>query len=517
MGKTGIRGTIYTREIKNNLPYYVIENEDGEITYIARNTSREFIEEEIFELLKYVKLEEAKKKDGFCLKMNFSVDENLDVMISHVEQLERHEETKIGITDKEFFNAKSFAKCNYLDFNHVLSDKAYCKPVAIIGENPRPLEYSLFREFITNEIWSKGISTFGYRYVQEDLMLKIGNRPYLSVDFIMEGLTPGNLPEQLRYRLLKYYEDELRSKKHPHDRVEYDIIFNSFDFETDEKLDRLPKDEFGDYEIAMLRKTLFNMTLNAIKNYAEISKKDKAMLSELNALCAKINIQLSVNDNNVMKLYKFISELSEAIKQNGFICFVRHARCIYMALRLLETLGKKGYVSDENIKEFANSVGEIRFDYTGAYDIRSDCYSRLRDEYTKRFVNEKTEYGEVKHLDRKGLETAIHDAGFDITADLLEEFIVDTIRNGAEIKLECMNSIGMLLELVKQLADAIGIAREDMSYLDIHDLFSYHSRESYIQTIGPRRTLYHAYSKLILPDAIFGVGDIDVITGQLKI
>ena len=61
------------------------------------------------------------------------------------------------------------------------------------------------------------------------------------------------------------------------------------------------------------------------------------------------------------------------------------------------------------------------------------------------------------------------------------------------------------------MGDILGIAREDMSYLEIQDLLSYHSRDSYIQIIEMRRNMYHANRYLMLPEVIFDVGDIDVV------
>ena len=74
-----------------------------------------------------------------------------------------------------------------------------------------------------------------------------------------------------------------------------------------------------------------------------------------------------------------------------------------------------------------------------------------------------------------------------------------------------LSSISLILDMIAVVGELHGIDREDMSYLEIQELISYHSRDSYIQIIQSRRDMYHAYSYLVLPDLIFDVGDIDVI------
>ena len=91
------------------------------------------------------------------------------------------------------------------------------------------------------------------------------------------------------------------------------------------------------------------------------------------------------------------------------------------------------------------------------------------------------------------------------------DFIIKTKQNSARYKYECKKSLSLILDMITHLGEILGIAKEDLSYLEIQDLLSYHSRDSYIQIIESRRNMYHANMYLVLPDVIFGVGDMDVI------
>ena len=77
-------------------------------------------------------------------------------------------------------DTKAFAKCNYLDTGHILSDMAYCKVAELIGHNPRPLDYSIVKEYIVSKSWNRGLCDLGYSYVPESLIQKVGNKPYMS-------------------------------------------------------------------------------------------------------------------------------------------------------------------------------------------------------------------------------------------------------------------------------------------------------------------------------------------------
>lgn len=114
-------------------------------------------------------------------------------------------------------------------------------------------------------------------------------------------------------------------------------------------------------------------------------------------------------------------------------------------------------------------------------------------------------------LDSDKLQQALLDAGIHITPEKFMDFVIRATKNREYFKFEFTKSLSLILETIIHLGDMLGIAREDMSYLEIQDLLSYHSRNSYIQIIEQRRTLYHANTYLVLPEVIFGVGDIDVI------
>lgn len=544
-----ISGVIFTRDIIFNRPYYMVTYDDkgstdsvtsgqgGRTKWIAKNVSREFLDENFLALVVAVREIEKIFDNVEALDIEFGIDKNCKVIIFQVRPLAAVMGKPTPMTDREFIDTKAFAKCNYLDTNHILSDMAYWNPAEIIGTNPRPLDYSLYRELITARIWSEGISKLGYRLVDDDLMQKVGNKPYISVDYTFEGLTPAGLNSQLRYKLNEYYEKQLKKDKTAHDKIEFEIVFNSYDFATDDRLKKLSKQGFTNKEILEIRDALFNLTRNIVCSYDEICDEDSRSLKEMTSLRHDIRENLPLAKNNVMKLYKYIQELMESIKLHGTPQFTRQARCAFIARSFCRTLVDKNYFSKEEMDAFMLSISTVasEFDYDfdryshgemsrdefnklyghlrlGTYDIRTDCYGKMPfDEVTTRLEGSSKGIRKSRKLDEEKLQKALDDSGIKIKPAKFTDFLIKATKSREFFKFEFTKSLSLMLEIIIKLGKLLMIAREDMSYLEIQDLLSYHSRDSYIQLIQSRRNMYHAYMHLVLPDVIFGVGDIDVI------
>ena len=539
-------GVVFTRDIIYNRPYYMINYEinSGETQelggersrtrWIAKNVSREFVDERFTKLLTAVREIEEIYNTYEALDIGFAIDKNERIVIFRVRQLSSLDGRGHSMSDKEFVDTKSFAKCSYLDTNHVLSDKAFWNPKEAIGNNPRPLDYSLYREILTSGIWNIPLKKLGYEEVPDELMYKIGNKPYISVNNCAIGLTPRGLNQMLRYKLNDYYEKSLMEDKSLHDRVELDLIFNYYDFETDERLKLLLQEGFDENDISTLKEKLFGLTCDAIKNFSRYNREDKEKIKTLTGIRHAIRDMSPLKETNVMKLYKYIGELVEAVTNYGTPQYALQSRYVIMAKQLLKSLVTKGYFSEEYMKEFTDSIytvatefendlyrmscGELpreEFDRMyghlrlGTYDIRTECYRDMNFDMEDVTFNRRENC--EKTLDEDILARALSDIGFDISAKDFNSFVSESIRDSEYFKYEIHKTISLILDLIAAIGENIGIAREDMSYLEISELMSYHSRDSYLQVIHDRRKMYHANTYLVLPEVIYGVGDIDVI------
>lgn len=542
-------GVVFTRDIIYNRPYYMISYDNdgktdtvtggkgGKTRWIAKNVSREFLEERFLKLIMAIREIEALFPDIEALDIEFAINSKDEVVIFQVRPLVAVINQPHILADRDLCDAKSLAKCAYLDEGHLLSDAAYWNLIRTLGMNPRPLDCSLYRELITARAWSEGVSVLGYMAVQEDLLQKIGNKPYVSMDYAFQGLTPKGLDDHLCYKLFSYYKDQLHSQKEGHRKLESEVVFHAYDFYTEHRLDELKKNDFTEEEIKQIRLVLQKTTVSLIKNHKSITEDDKAHLDELANIRREIRSNSPLLDTNVMKLYKYIEELLSSLQKNGTTQYARQAGYAYIAHNICESLVLAGYYTQKQITSFYKSIPTIwtQFDYdydcyshgmitktdfdavyghirTATYDIRTDCFkNRLIDidDITDATAVLNTE--ETYMLDSNILKKAILDLGIELDADELLAFLVQAVQNRALFDFEYTKSLSLILEIIIQLGNILGIDREDMSYLEVPELLSYHSRDSYIEIIEQRRDMYHLYTYLVLPETIYGIRDIDVV------
>lgn len=541
-------GVVFTRDIVYNRPYYMVTYDEGtnvnfvtsgkggKTRWIAKNVSQEFLEDSFVTLL-----EAVSEIEGFfdyitALDIEFGMKEDGTVVIFQVRPLIAAMNVIAPMTDREFKDTKAFAKCNYLDTFHILSDKAFWNPAQAIGLNPRPLDYSLYRELMTAHIWSLGLQPLGYQPVKGELMQKVGNRPYISVNYTMQGLSPAGLSDELFYRLREYYEAKLKANKSAHDNIEFELIFNCYDFATDERLKELLDYGFSEEEILQLRNLLYDLSIQTLLSFSQMCEEDDASIEEMIQIREALQELSPLAETNIMKMYRYIGQLLASIKEHGTPQYVRQARCAYIAKSFCHTLVEKGYIPEDEMdaflagiptvmtefehdleqyrqdkmtrQQFLQSYGHMRLD---SYDIRSETFESNERKPAGLSKNSFAKCDSVRSLNEKSIRKALEDAGLRIDVETLLDFIIKTKQNSARYKYECKKSLSLILDMITHLGEILGIAKEDLSYLEIQDLLSYHSRDSYIQIIESRRNMYHANMYLVLPDVIFGVGDMDVI------
>ncbi|MGN0435452.1 MAG: PEP-utilizing enzyme, partial [Wujia sp.] len=471
-----------------------------------------------------------------ALDIEFAIDKNGRVIVYQVRPLSAIAGRPKAITDHEFTDTKAYAKCSYLDTNHILSDMAYWGIAENTGSNPRPLDCSLYREFITSGIWNEGISKLGYTSVAEDLMQKVGNKPYISINFALDGLTPSGIDDKLRYKLKIFYEEKLSANKNLHDKIESEVIYNSFDFSTDIRLKELLDNGFTEAEVGRLRNALYDTTHNIVNEYDKICEEDKLDMDKLIELRHGIRNNSPVTETNTMKLYSYIKDLFIAIKEYGTPQFIRHSRCAFIAGSFCSSLVKMGYYTQEEMDSYLNSINTLASEFErdvdsyssgemsredfnklyghlrlGTYDIRTDCYKEMYVDVANTGFNCKRKKQEIIRPDETRLREALRKSGMKLNVEQFFDYIEAAFQNRELYKFEYFKTLSLMLDIVIRIGDMLGIAREDMSYLEIQDLMDYHSRDTYIHMIQERRNMYYANTYLVLPDVIMSVGDIDVI------
>ena len=541
-------GVVFTREIVKNRPYYMVNYDDngstdsvtsgsaGKGIYISKNTDIQSIDKPFDMLIKSVK-----EIENLCsipnLDIEFAIRKNGQVVIFQTRPLAAVSDIDIQFDDETVFKAEEEAKKAYEERGHVLSDMAFWNPSEIIGDNPFPLDYSIYREIITSYIWSAGISDLGYHYINDELMYKIGNKPYISVDYSFEGLMPELIRPGLRRKLKNYYMKRLREDKTAHDKIEFEIVFSVYDFCTDENMDILLDYGFTKNEINEIQRALFFVTNMSVRKYQDIYEEDMHSLKRMQDLRHKIRAEKPMAETDIGIIRNYIGQLLYSIKSDGTPQFSRQARLAFMARSFCRTLVTKGYVEEENMDKFMQSINTVASDFErdfdayshgelsreefnikyghlrlGTYNIRTDCYAKMYFDVGKSGLRGNSKKKpESYEPDKERISAALMDYEMDMDADEFIDFIRKTTENREYFKFEFTKSLSLILELIIRIGELFEIPRNDLSYLEIMDIFELEERKDFVHAISERKKVHDINSCLVLPEVIFEKKDIDVI------
>jgi len=549
-------GVVFTRDIHENRPYYLINYDDtstdsvtsgsgGKILWISKTAKN--LPTEWENLIRAVGEIES-LLSGMILDIEFAIKNSGEVIIFQVRPLAANYRFKKDTNDEEFELVIRNAISQYElisrsdDKSMMFSDMAFWNPSEIIGSNPRNLDYSLYREVITKSAWNKGLVKIGYNEVSNELMYRIGNKPYISLDYSFKSLIPAGLSSNLTQRLVNFYKKKLENNLVAHDKIEFEIIHNCFNLTTSQKLKELTKHNFTEEEIYTYEASLFYLTHNAIKEYpshldADLSELE-ILIQILNESSAKV-LKGNISFNEKIDLLK---SLVETINNSGTTQFSRQARFAFISRSLLQSMIDKDIIDNDSFDRFMGSIGsiasKIENDFhmlskgklsneeflkhhghlrSNTYDIRSLTYLEsdlLFAGETK--VNERKNLDSNSFFNQSAISNVIKKLGFDIGTSQFLDFLRNSIIQREFFKYEFTKVLSYCIDLIVDLGRTIGIERNDLSYLEIPDIYAarlypnLHEVKLFWETIiRGRRDNYYKYSKLVLPEVITKGDDLE--------
>lgn len=558
-------GVIFSRELKKNRPYYAITYDEdstdavtsgrgGKTVYILRNAHEDSLPEHWYALIRAMRELEGVFPD-YPIDVEFAVDEKNAVTIFQVRPLAASiRAEKCSISDEEIFAAADRACQKYREIgdllgekNTILSDMAFWNPAEMIGENPHPLDYSLYREIITSSAWNQGLSYIGYKEVDGDLMYKLGNKPYISLRKSFLGLMPDDVDDRLEKKLLEYYNRKLIADPTAHDKIEFEIAFSEYDFATEDKLRKLETQGFTREEIQDLSDSLFNLTNNAICNFNRNRMKDLRALNGLRVHRENTRSNWLMAHNDVITLLQFFVQLIESIKHYGTPKFARQARLAFISKAISRSLVYRGLFTDKDIDDFMMSIYTVASEYdsdfqdlvdgritrvtfdekyghlrSGTYDITCDTYAHCEFDLSKGSAvarKQRQTIEQLKHtsLDMVKMLDALEDIGFYVELKEFVGFLRDSMEEREYFKFEFTKTLSLAIDILIDIGDKLGIAKEDMAYLEVTDIQLAVSRpageikKNWLRIIEKNKKAFETDSMLIFPDVVYSPGQLGCI------
>lgn len=550
-------GVIFTTDLKYGRPYYVISYEDdgstdavtsgigGKQIYIARNAAKNAVPCEWQRLMNAVYELEA-LLNGMLLDIEFAIKTSGEVVIFQVRPLAAAYKLNKIKKDKLLFNVKDEVITKYQRLaqganKHIFSDMAFWNPAEIIGDNIKGLEYSIYRDIITRRAWSLGIADLGYKLVDDDLMYRFGNKPYINLENSFKALLPNDLSEKTGKKLLVFYSQKLKKDFSAHDKIEFEIVYSCFDFQFEKMQKELLAFGFEFAEVREIEIALWNITINAINNYKEILAADTEALKILEKKRATLTAW-DMKDIVSTTSFENIYELCQSIIQNGTIQFARQARLAFIAKSLCRGMIAKGYFSEADMDSFMKTIHTVATDFehdfvcakndrglrqeflhkyghlrAGTYDIESPRYDAMEMFSAKsNKISLAGDSGTLLPLDR--LQQVIDDYRMPVNAYEFLYFLQKSFEQREWFKFIFTKSLSDMLEMIARLGNEIGISRSDLAYLSLSEIMSGREFQSveelfdfWHSLITTHKERHKVVSQLIMPSVIGSLVDFDFV------
>jgi phosphohistidine swiveling domain-containing protein len=377
-------------------------------------------------------------------------------------------------------------------------------PAEMIGAAPRPLALSLYQRLVGDRAWSRARARMGYRDLQpEPLIVAVGGRPYVDVRASLASFLPASLDDATAGRWIDACVDRIAAEPHLHDKVEFEVTPTCLAFDWPDHAARMRAAGLDEAGIERFRDGLRAITA------AQLEGGDAAVRRELAALdllTTGRGLALARPAQGAPALGRAIRDHLERCETAGVEPFAVLARQAFIALALLRSLVGRGVLTDAEASLILRSIPSVASETAAAIDacagsppaiadfvarfghLRSNSYEITAPDYAAsldrvlgdgaaraghaaRVAPRAAEAIVARHA--PAIEGLLAAAGLPGDALSLLAFVRAAVAARERAKFEFMKDLDLVLETGAAFGAAIGLGRDDLSFLRIEELLAF--------------------------------------------
>ncbi len=412
--------------------------------------------------------------------------------------------------------------------NTYFSNMADWNPAEMIGDKPRHLAVSLYKELITNDVWNDQRQQYGYQNVYPNvLMFTFAGSPYIDLRTDINSFIPNGFEKKEVEILIERYLKKIRQNPLLHDKIEFELVETCYAFNSKKRLKKLFKSILVNKYLKLLKK----QTLDILKN--DYIQKDllKMRFFEKNLTNIK-----KKNISEIQKIY----HITKIIKKYGTLPFAGLARCAFISQRILLDLKENKLISDKEFENFYSSIKSVTtifnkrlhdvrkknmtkklfFNLYGhlrpsSYDITSLNYKEGFSSYFKNQLKSKKSYSNKTKFKNRSIINKLFKIELNITFDHFLKFAEESIYHRENAKLIFTKGINVIFENLIKLGKEVGIGRYNLSFVDFSKILNSYAS---LETIKLKKILeddikknkreFKIMKKIKLPDIIINSNNI---------